>query len=98
MISPYLSQKIHLHSSTHNVVRFYNGRGTAEPWIKEGKYALKWMRLSCRRLLDNAERLQLFALAYNNLANFLRRLALPRRVKHWSLDDIAREAHQDRGW
>jgi hypothetical protein len=66
-----------------NVVRFYNGRGTAEQWINEGKYALKWTRLSCRRFVDNAVRLQLFALAYN-LANFLRRLALPRRVKHWS--------------
>jgi hypothetical protein len=33
---------------------------------------------------DNQARLQLFALAYN-LANFLRRLALPRDVKHWSL-------------
>ena len=29
-------------------------------------------------------RLQLFALAYN-LANFLRRLALPRSIRHWSL-------------
>jgi hypothetical protein len=29
------------------VVRFYNGRGTAEQWIKEGKYALNWTRLSC---------------------------------------------------
>ena len=28
------------------VVRFYNGRGTAEQWIKEGKYALNWTRLS----------------------------------------------------
>ena len=26
------------------VVRFYNGRGTAEQWIKEGKYALNWTR------------------------------------------------------
>ena len=25
------------------IVRFYNGRGTAEQWIKEGKYALNWM-------------------------------------------------------
>ena len=25
----------------------YNGRGTAEQWIKEGKYALNWTRLSC---------------------------------------------------
>ncbi len=32
-------------------------------------------------------RLQLFALAYN-LANFLRRMALPRRVKHWSLTTL----------
>jgi len=31
--------------------------------------------------------LQLFALAYN-LANFLRRLALPRTVKHWSLTTL----------
>ena len=33
---------------------------------------------------DNQARLQLFALAYN-IGNFLRRLALPRSVKHWSL-------------
>ncbi len=31
--------------------------------------------------------LQLFALAYN-LANFLRRLVLPRSVKHWSLTTL----------
>ena len=76
-----------LNRHARNVVRFCNGRGTAEQWIKEGKYALKWTRLSCRRFVDNAVRLQLFALAYN-LANFLRRLALPRRVKHWSLTTL----------
>ena len=67
-----------------NVVKFYNKRGTAEQWIKEGKYALKWTRLSCHDFVDNQVRLQLFALAYN-LGNFLRRLALPKRVKEWSL-------------
>ncbi len=67
-----------------NVVRFYNKRGTAEQWIKEGKYALKWTRLSCHDFVDNQVRLQLFALAYN-LGNFLRRLALPNSVKKWSL-------------
>jgi hypothetical protein len=67
-----------------NVVRFYNKRGTAEQWIKEGKYALKWTRLSCHDFVDNQVRLQLFALAYN-LGNFLRRLALPKSVKTWSL-------------
>jgi hypothetical protein len=67
-----------------HVVKFYNKRGTAEQWIKEGKYALNWTRLSCHDFVDNQVRLQLFALAYN-LGNFLRRLALPNTVKDWSL-------------
>jgi hypothetical protein len=70
-----------------NVVGFYNQRGTAEQWIKEGKHAIKWTRLSCREFKDNAVRLQLFVLAYN-LANFLRRLALPRSIRHWSLTTL----------
>ena len=37
--------------------------------------------------MDNQVRLQLFTLAYN-LGNFLRRLALPRSVKHWSLTTL----------
>jgi len=53
----------------------------------EGKNAVKWTKLSCRTFKDNQTRLQLFALAYN-LANFLRRLALPRGVKHWSLTTL----------
>ncbi len=48
---------------------------------------MKWTRLSCRNFKDNQARLQLFALAYN-LGNFLRRLALPRSVKHWSLTTL----------
>ena len=72
---------------SRKVVKFYKGRGTAEQWIKEGKYAVKWTRVSCRNFRDNQARLQLFALAYN-LGNFLRRLALPRSVKHWSLTTL----------
>jgi hypothetical protein len=67
-----------------SVVRFYNGRGIAEQWIKEGKYALNWTRLSCKHFISNQVRLGLFVLAYN-LSNFLRRLVLPGKVKHWSL-------------
>jgi hypothetical protein len=67
-----------------NVVKFYNKRGTAEQWIKEGKYALKWTRLSCHDFDDNQVRLQLFAMAYN-IGNFLRRLALPKSINDWSL-------------
>ena len=69
------------------VSKFYNGRGTAEQWIREGKYALRWTRLSCHSFRDNAVRLQLHALAYN-LANFLRSLALPREVELWSLTTL----------
>ena len=70
-----------------NVVKFYNGRGTAEQWIKEGKHAVQWTKLSCRTFKDNQTRLQLFALAYN-LGNFLRRLALPKPVRNWSLTTL----------
>ena len=76
-----------LRRSQKRVVRFYNGRGTAEQWIKEGKNAVKWTRLSCRRFKDNQARLQLFALAYN-LGNFLRQLALPRSVRTWTLTTL----------
>ena len=69
------------------VVAFYNHRGTAEQWIKEGKNAIKWTRLSCRKFRNNAVRLQLHALAYN-LATFMRTLALPTEVEHWSLTTI----------
>jgi hypothetical protein len=69
------------------VVKFYNGRGTAEQWIKEGKNAIRWTRLSCHAFRHNAVRLQLHALAYN-LANFMRTLALPQEVEHWSLTTL----------
>jgi len=76
-----------LKRSSRQVVRFYNPRGKAEQWIKEGKCALKWTRLSCHDFSDNQVRLPLFALAYN-LGNCLRRLALLHGVKHWSLTTL----------
>jgi Transposase DDE domain group 1 len=69
------------------VVAFYNHRGTAEQWIKEGKNAVTWTKLSCHSFKANAVRLQLHALAYN-LANFLRTLALPEEVKQWSMTTL----------
>ena len=69
------------------VVAFYNKRGTCEQWIKEGKGAIKWTRLSCCSFVANAVRLQLHALAYN-LANFMRTLALPEAIKQWSLTSL----------
>ena len=50
---------------SRSLVRFYNKRGTAEQWIKEGKQATHWTRLSCHRFRANEVRLQLSVLAYN---------------------------------
>ena len=75
-----------LRRKAEGVVKFYNKRGVAEQWIKEGKNAVRWTKLSCHDFLDNQVRLQLFALAYN-LGNFLRRLALPRGLK-WSMTTL----------
>ena len=74
-------------SSPEAVNHFYNRRGTCEQWIKEGKNALTWTRLSCSRFSANRVRLALFVLAYN-LGNFMRRFALPSEVSHWSLSSI----------
>ena len=74
--------------------RIYNGRGTAEQWIKEGKNAVRWTRLSCQTFRANHARLQLFALAYN-LGNFLRHLALSKSVRHRSLTTFEGVARQE---
>lgn len=76
-----------LQKKPENVVRFYNKRGVAEGWTKEGKCALTWTRLSCTRFSSNQVRLALFILTYN-LGNFLRRFALPGKISHWSLRSI----------
>jgi hypothetical protein len=69
------------------VVRFYNQRGTAEQWIKEGKEATHWTRLSCHRFRANEVRLLLGVIAYN-LGNLLRRLVLPAAIQSWSLTSL----------
>jgi len=48
-----------LETDSRAVVRFYNKRGTAEQWIKEGKQAVKTTRLSCHRFRSNEVRLWL---------------------------------------
>jgi Transposase DDE domain group 1 len=73
--------------SAEGVIAFYNQRGTCEQYIKEGKNAIKWTRLSCRTFAANAVRLQLHALAYN-LGNFMRTLAMPKAAEPWSLTSL----------
>jgi Transposase DDE domain group 1 len=73
--------------TAERIIVFYNQRGTAEQWIKEGKGAIKWTRLSCRTFAANAVRLQLHALAYN-LGNFMRTLAMLKTAELWSLTSL----------
>ena len=47
------------------VVALYNKRGTCEQWIKQGKGAIKWTRLSCCSFAANAAR-PASALAYSS--------------------------------
>ena len=74
-------------TSSRAVVRFYNKRGMAEQWIKEGKQAVAMTRLSCHRFRANEVRLWLSVIAYN-LGNLWRRLALPAQVANWSLTSL----------
>ena len=76
-----------LETPSRSVVHFYNKRGTAEQWIKEGKQAVRMTRLSCHRFRSNQVRLALSLLAYN-LGNLCRRLALPQRIENWSLTSL----------
>jgi len=56
---------------------FYAGRGQAENYIKELKNEFKADRLSCSRFEANCFRLVLFALAYQLINLFRRRLSNP---------------------
>ena len=76
-----------LETPSRAVMRFYNKRGTAEQWIKEGKQTVKMTRLSCHRLRSNQVRLALSLLAYN-LGNLWRRLSLPEGIENWSLTSL----------
>ncbi len=81
------------------VVRFYNNRGTAEQWIKEGKQAVRMTRLSCHRFRSNEVRLWLSVIAYN-LGNLWRRLVLPKRIRQLVAHQLAAAAGGRRagGW
>jgi len=59
---------------------FYDTRGTAENYIKEGKLDLSFTRLPCQKFWSNAFRLQVATLAYNT-NNLFRRFVLPDAMK-----------------
>ena len=68
----------------------------AEQWIKEGKYALNWTRLSCHKFVANQVRLWLFVLTYNP-GNFMRRPGVAGGYEALDSDQSSDQADQD-GW
>lgn len=76
-----------LETDRRAVVRFYNQRGSAEQWIKEGEQAVNMTRLSCHRFRSNEMRLWLSVIAYN-LGNLWRCVVLRLRVGKWSLTSL----------
>ncbi|MGO9062822.1 MAG: transposase [Candidatus Binataceae bacterium] len=54
--------------TSSRAVRFYNKRGTAEQWIKEGKQAVAMTRLSCHRVRIQANQVRpwLSVIAYKS--------------------------------
>ncbi len=79
-----------------------NGSGSTDPeadpltfqwsiigaFVTDGVRTLRSQGMTfSRKFRENAVRLQLHALAYN-IANFMRTLALPKEVEHWSLTTL----------
>lgn len=83
-------RRVRLYRPAERVVACYNRHGMAERWIKDGKNALTWTRLSCRRFRNDEVRFQLHALAYS-ASNVMRTLALRKAVEQRSLTAIGRE-------
>jgi hypothetical protein len=76
-----------LTGTSRAIVHFYDQRGAAEQWIKEGKAATHRPRVSCHRFRANEVRLLFGVIAYN-LGNLLRRLVLPLAIQSWSLTSL----------
>jgi hypothetical protein len=83
-----------LETPSRAVVRFYNKRGTAEQWIKEGKQAVKMTRLSCHRFRSNEVRLWLSVIAYN-LGQPVATAGAAEGNRHMVIDQLAAAAGED---
>ena len=85
-----------LTGTNRRVVHFYNQRGTAEQWIKEGKEATDWTRLSCHRPGQRGPAAALGVIAYN-LGSLLRRLVPPAAIQRWSLTSLQQRSFKTGG-
>ena len=71
----------------YQVIQFYCGRGKMENFIKESKNGFDFASVSSTSRVVNANRLQVYTLAYN-LFNWFKRLALPADMRKQCIDTI----------
>lgn len=76
-----------LEMEPYQVIQFYCGRGRMENFIKEGKSGFDFASVSSQTKVVNANRLQVYALAYN-LFNWFRRVALAASMRKQRIDTI----------
>lgn len=76
-----------LESAPEDVVKYYCGRGNMENFIKESKNGFDFRTVSSLLMSNNANRLQVHALAYN-IFNLFRRLTLPEHMKSCRVNTV----------
>ena len=74
-------------SEPEKVIRFYCKRGIMENYIKESKNGFDFAAVSRSSKIVNANRLQIYALAYN-IFNWFKRLALSVSMRKQQIDTI----------
>ena len=87
----YPARRLHRHqpeaAARRGSFKFYNGRGTAEQWIKEGKNAVKWTKLSCQP--SRTTRCGCSCSPWRTTwPTSCGTLALPKAVEHWTLTTL----------
>ncbi|WP_461207744.1 transposase [Clostridium sp. DL1XJH146] len=73
--------------SPKNIINFYCNRGTMENFTKGGKNGFAFCKMSSRKYLANANKLQEMVLAYN-LNNLFRRLCFSKNIKENRIETI----------
>ena len=77
-----------MESSPEYLIKFYCKRGLMENFIKESKTGFDFASVSSHTRIVNANRFQIYALAYN-IFNWFRRLALSTNMRKQRIDTIS---------
>ena len=76
-----------MESFSKYIIKFYCKRGLMENFKKEGKTGFDFASVSSHIRIVNANRLQIYAIAYN-ICNWFRRLALSTNMRKQRIDTV----------